>query len=112
MPILTQPGDVLFHNILTLHGSGPARSWFRRVLYYEFRAAETERRVGPHHPRYIALKQRALLGSLRTRQPLPYAAAEKPFVYRPTRGFAPVVPADEDAPTTYRFPHNEYWRTA
>ena len=110
VPILMEPGDALIHNILVLHGSGPAQSWFRRVLYYEFRPAETERRHGPHHPRYIPLKQRVLVSSLEERRAIPYVGDEVSYAYRPTAGFAMDV-VDTGAPVTYRYPHEEYLLT-
>ena len=55
------PGDVLFHNVLVLHGSPPAQTKLRRVLYYEFRPGEVEREFGPHTPEYGPLKQQILI---------------------------------------------------
>jgi ectoine hydroxylase-related dioxygenase (phytanoyl-CoA dioxygenase family) len=110
VPIPMQPGDVIFHNILALHGSPPAQTKLRRVVYYEFRSAETEQAKGPHVPEYIPLKQNVLLACLRHRARAPYARGEKPFVYRPTPEFAPPpLAADVELPT-YRYPHQNYWR--
>ena len=67
VPILMNPGDVIFHNILVLHGSPAAQSKLRRVVYYEFRPGEIERELGPHTPGYIPLKQQVLLACLRAR---------------------------------------------
>lgn len=108
VPLTMEPGDVLFHDILVLHGSPPARSVLRRVLYYEFRPAEVERRHGPHVPEYIPLKQRVLLACLRARAEAPYAWNEEPFVYAP----APEFVADAVEPPTYRYPHEAYFRAA
>jgi phytanoyl-CoA hydroxylase len=58
VPVEVQPGDVIMHNILILHGSPACRSPLRRTIYYEFRAIEQELRLGPHIPEYIPLKQR------------------------------------------------------
>ena len=41
VPVPMRPGDVLLHDILTLHGSPWAQSQLRRVIYYEFRTART-----------------------------------------------------------------------
>ncbi len=112
VPIPMQPGDVIFHNILALHGSPAAQTKLRRVVYYEFRAGETERAKGPHVPEYIPLKQKLLLACLRERARTPYVKGEKPFVYQPTPDFAPpALGADEQLPT-YRYPHGQYWRKA
>jgi ectoine hydroxylase-related dioxygenase (phytanoyl-CoA dioxygenase family) len=107
VPILMNPGDVIFHNILVLHGSPAAQSKLRRVVYYEFRPAEIERELGPHTPEYIPLKQRVLLACLRERAKADYARGETPFHYHPAADFTP--PSDE-SPKSFRYPHEQYWR--
>jgi ectoine hydroxylase-related dioxygenase (phytanoyl-CoA dioxygenase family) len=105
-----EPGDALLHDILLVHGSPPAASGLRRVLYYEFRPADVERRRGPHTPDYLPLKQRVLLACLRDRAATPWARGEEPFDYRPTGAFpAPSLARGEVLPT-YRYPHHEHWR--
>jgi ectoine hydroxylase-related dioxygenase (phytanoyl-CoA dioxygenase family) len=106
VPIPMQPGDVIFHNVLTLHGSPPAQSKLRRVIYFEFRPAEVEKEFGPHTPEYIPLKQRMLLACLRHRAATPEACGEKPFVYHPSAAFPPATGPLE----TYRYNHRDYWR--
>ena len=110
-PIPVNPGDVLFHSILALHGSPPAQSKLRRVVYYEFRPAPVEAAHGPHAPHYITLKQRLLQSCLHLRAQAPYARGETPFNYRPQPPFtpAPFDPA-RDTPPTYRYAHEDYWR--
>jgi len=110
IPILMNPGDVILHNILALHGSPPAQSKLRRVLYYEYRAAEIESKKGPHVPEYIPLKQKVLLATLRDRAKSPYSKGEKPFVYRPSDEYKPPAFSPDEKLTTYRYPHHEYWR--
>lgn len=110
VPIPMQPGDVIFHNILALHGSPPAQSKLRRVVYYEFRAGEIERAKGPHVPAYLPLKQKMLLACLRHRARTAYAAGETPFEYRPSPEFSPPALGPEETLTTYRYPHQDYWR--
>lgn len=110
VPILMQPGDVIFHNILVLHGSPAAQSHLRRVVYYEFRPAEIESDIGPHKPEYLPLKQKVLLSCLRHRANTPYAAGETPFTYRPAAPFAGVTLGEGEALPTYRYPHGEFWR--
>ena len=112
VPILMNPGDVIFHNILALHGSPPAQSRLRRVVYYEFRPAEIELEHGPHIPEYIPLKQRVLLACLRDRAKAPYAAGETAFQYNPEPKFAPPTLGADEQLETYRYPHKDYWRAA
>jgi ectoine hydroxylase-related dioxygenase (phytanoyl-CoA dioxygenase family) len=110
--IPVRPGDVLFHNVLVLHGSAPAQSKLRRVVYYEFRPAEVELAHGPHTEAYIGLKQRVLQSVIRSRQAAEYARGERPYEYRPGGRFAaPPLRAGEE-PATYRYVHEEYWRKA
>ena len=110
VPILMNPGDVIFHNILVLHGSPAAQSKLRRVVYYEFRPGEIERELGPHTKEYIPIKQKVLLSCLREREKTDYARGEKPFEYRPSDDFTPpAFDADELLPT-YRYPHEKFWR--
>lgn len=108
VPILMKPGDVIFHNILVLHGSPAAQSKLRRVVYYEFRPGEIERELGPHKPEYIPLKQKLLLACLKARAGAAYARDEKAFTYSPSADFAP--PAEGEKLQTYRFPHEKFWR--
>jgi ectoine hydroxylase-related dioxygenase (phytanoyl-CoA dioxygenase family) len=110
VPILMNPGDVIFHNILVLHGSPAAQSRLRRVVYYEFRPGEIERAFGPHRPEYIPLKQKVLLACLRERSKAPYARGETPFVYAPESDFIPPPLRDEETLETYRYPHEKFWR--
>lgn len=97
---LMEPGDVLFHNILVLHGS-PANAGgkLRRVVYYEFRTEHVERELGPHTAEYIPLKQ-GLLHACIARRVL-VEPQEEPFAYAAPAGVAP---------TTYRYPHDRFWR--
>ena len=111
VPILMNPGDVIFHNILALHGSPPAQSKLRRVVYYEFRAAEIESVKGPHMPEYIPIKQKVLLKCLQHRAAAPYTKGETPFVYKAEGKFAaPEFDPKTENLGTYRFPHAMFWR--
>lgn len=110
VPLPMQPGDVIIHNILVLHGSPAAQSHLRRVIYYEFRPAEVELAIGPHTPEYIPLKQQVLLACLRDRAAAPYAQGEPGFVYTPSAEFAPPPLAAAEALPTYRYPHAQYER--
>jgi len=108
VPIVLAPGDVIFHNILALHGSPPAQTQLRRVLYFEFRPGEFERETGPHKPEYGPLKQQVLQACLGHRAASPVSAGEVPFVYRPDAAFTP--PEATRPLPTYRFPHHDWWR--
>lgn len=109
-PVPMQPGDVLFHNILLVHGS-PASNVdrLRRVLYYEFRTAHVESAMGPHTPDYIPLKQRVLMKCLEHRESTNYAQGEDPFIYHPPAPFQIDWTPGSTIPT-YRYPHEEFWR--
>jgi len=107
LPIIMEPGDVILHNILTLHGSAPARTHLRRVLYYEYRSGEIERAKGPHVPAYVAKKQQVLWECLRLRAAAPYVTGETPYVYNPTAEFAEFPRA---TPPTFRYAHGDWWR--
>jgi ectoine hydroxylase-related dioxygenase (phytanoyl-CoA dioxygenase family) len=110
VPVPLAAGDALLHDILLLHGSPPSRSGLRRVVYYEFRPARAELRLGPHVPAYVPAKQRVLLACLRERAAAPYARGERPFAYRPSGELAPPPLAEGEALPTYRYAHHEYWR--
>ncbi len=114
VPAPMQAGDVIFHNILVLHGS-PANSSskLRRVVYYEFRAAHVEAAAGPHVPEYIPLKQKVLLACLEHRKRADYIpAGEVPFTYRPPAPYNTVTLAPGEELPTYRYAHSDYWRRA
>ena len=111
VPALMQPGDVMFHNILVVHGS-PANSSpaLRRVVYYEFRTAHVEEKIGPHTPAYIPLKQDVLRACLARRARADYVQDEMPYAYRPPAAYDRMSLAPGAEPPTYRYPHEEYWR--
>ncbi len=105
VPVLMQPGDVILHHILTLHGSPATRSALRRVIYYEFRSIRTERAKGPHVPEYVPLKQGVLASCIEERKQRAYAAGERSFDYRPSED----PPAQPSEVTRFRVPHEAYW---
>jgi hypothetical protein len=95
--------------VLVLHGSPAAESGLRRVLYYEFRPIEVERRRGPHTPSYLPAKQRVLAACLRERAAAPCAAGEEPYAYRGALLAGGALAPDERL-ASYRVPHHEHWR--
>lgn len=108
IPVPMQPGDVILHDILVLHGSPSGDgNPLRRTVYYEFRPGEIEAQFGPHTLQYLSLKQQVLLDCIRRRQSTPYGAKEQPFEYRPEGAFAI---GEIREPLTYRYPHKQYWR--
>jgi phytanoyl-CoA hydroxylase len=111
VPITMNPGDVILHNILALHGSPPALTRLRRVIYLEFRPIEVELELGPHTPEYIPIKQKELLACLRDRANSPYSKGEKPFTYNPSPAYAPPPLGADEQLETYRYPHEKYWRS-
>ncbi len=112
VPLLMSPGDVLFHDILLLHGS-PSNSSnkLRRVMYYEFRTASVESVKGPHTPEYIPLKQCVLMHCIDLRKQAPYIdPREKPFEYNPPEDFSPFQNEVNIQLETLRYPHENFWR--
>lgn len=112
VPALMEPGDVLFHNILVLHGSPSNVSHnLRRVVYYEFRNASTEAELGPHIPEYIPLKQKVLLACLKRRASSDYIPAdEQLYQYCPPPPYDRTILAPDEELPSYRFAHGEYFR--
>ena len=110
VPVLMQAGDVLFHNILVLHGSPyNLTDKLRRVVYYEFRPAHVEQELGPHVPEYIPLKQRVLLSCIEKRKRADHIAEEEPYVSNPPAPFTVQWTPGTELPT-YRYAHGDYWR--
>jgi ectoine hydroxylase-related dioxygenase (phytanoyl-CoA dioxygenase family) len=112
VPALMQPGDVLFHDILVLHGSPSSNAKaLRRVVYYEFRTAHVEEAIGPHVPAYIPLKQKVLLACIERRKSAAYIpSGEQPYNYRPPAPYDTVTLAPGEELTSYRYAHRDYWR--
>ncbi len=112
IPALMHPGDVLFHNILALHGSPANTSHkLRRVVYYEFRSAHVEAEIGPHVPEYIPLKQRMLMRCIERRKLADYVPADEiPFEYAPPAPFEMKLPQRDEESPEFRYPHGEFWR--
>jgi len=102
-----RPGDVIFHNIMVLHGS-PAGDGnpLRRTVYYEFRPGDIEAEFGPHTLEYLAKKQQVLFECIERRKRTSYGGGEEAFVYRPSGRFAI---AEVKPPETFRYAHRDYF---
>jgi phytanoyl-CoA hydroxylase len=110
IPVEMRAGDVLFHNVRTLHGSPENRSsQMRRVIYYTFHTARIVAEHGPHRREYIDAKQKVLLACLRERAKTAYAKDETPFDYQPPAPFNAVL-RDAAEPATYRYAREEWLR--
>jgi phytanoyl-CoA hydroxylase len=107
VPLELSPGDAVLHDILVVHGSPPAQSSLRRVLYFEFRPVALELELGPHVPQYVPLKQSVLIRSLVERARTPYGREGERFVYR-----GQLAPGADAPRSEWRFPHEDYWRAA
>ncbi|MCM3626086.1 phytanoyl-CoA dioxygenase family protein [Paenibacillus glycanilyticus] len=109
VPVPMKAGDVILHNIQLLHGSPEGEgNALRRTVYYEFRPGEIETAYGPHTLEYLPIKQRILLDCINRRRQSGYTEEEQAFEYRPTGAFAPS--REDEAPASYRIPHESYWR--
>jgi ectoine hydroxylase-related dioxygenase (phytanoyl-CoA dioxygenase family) len=110
VPLPMQPGDVILHNILAVHGSppdtveAPARGLLR-VPPRRGRAGARPAHAGVHPAqaaRPARLVARPGAGAVR--------CAEVPLRYRPDPEFAPPPLGDDELLDTYRYPHQNYWR--
>ncbi|MDP9863641.1 MULTISPECIES: phytanoyl-CoA dioxygenase family protein [Streptosporangium] len=108
IPAVMRPGDVLLHNILTLHGAPAVQGKQRRVVYFEYRPAEVEWQLGPHVPEYVGRKQQVLRSCVEQRAAAHEHRDEEPFDYCPAEPFRHWVGRPDL--TTLRFPHEENWR--
>jgi len=104
VPIEVEPGDVIMHNILLLHGSSSCNSPLRRTVYYEFRPSEAELSLGPHIPEYVPLKKRMLAECIKRRKS--HFPEEQAFEYDDTNN--PPHPSRETL-TQFRFAHDDYF---
>jgi len=115
IPVEVQPGDVILHNILVLHGSPACKSPLRRTVYYEYRSIEQELAMGPHKPEYVPLKIRVLEACLYERSQTNYDALinQPSYNYHPDPKYSASLPAfdPETGLKTLRYPHQEYFRS-
>ncbi len=91
-----EPGDVLLHDVMIVHGSARALgNALRRTIYYEFRAAEEILEDGPWDREWIDRRMRLLpLGLARHAAASPEA---EQFGWRASDEFRPASSGDEAA---------------
>ena len=89
-----EPGDVLLHNAMVVHGSEPViGKALRRTVYYEFRAAEEILADGPWDRNWIDRRLRLVpIGLRRHSESFPKGGK---FAWRVSDEFRPAPLADE-----------------
>ena len=109
IPLPMNPGDVLFHDVKTLHGSPWAQSKLRRVLYYEFRAADVILKNNLRTSAYVKRKQMMLKSLIAQRAAATVGRGEIPCAYAPQAGDwnQIEIPAGWE-PATYQYTHEDY----
>jgi len=89
-----EPGDVLLHDVMIVHGSEPVvGKALRRTLYYEFRPAEEIAEDGPWDAAWVERRQRLIGLGLRRHQSAFPAAAQ--FDWRISADLRPTPLPDE-----------------
>ncbi len=90
-----EPGDVLLHDVMIVHGSEQVEGKdLRRTIYYEFRAAEEILEDGPWDREWIDRRLRLLPVGLRRYQEA-YPTKDQ-FHWNVTKEFQPQTSADEE----------------
>jgi ectoine hydroxylase-related dioxygenase (phytanoyl-CoA dioxygenase family) len=90
-----QPGDVLLHDVMVVHGSAKVEGKaLRRTIYYEFRAAEEILADGPWDSAWIDQRLRLIPVALR-RYRAAFPTAEQ-FQWRVSDEFRPDVSDDDE----------------
>lgn len=90
-----EPGDVLLHDVMIVHGSQKVEGKdLRRTIYYEFRAAEEILEEGPWDREWIDRRLRLLPVALKRHQQM-YPNAEQ-FDWRISDEFRPDNSGDEE----------------
>jgi len=89
-----EPGDVLLHDVMVVHGSEEVEGKaLRRTIYYEFRAAEEILADGPWDREWIDRRLRLVpLALRRYKQAFP---EREQFQWRISSEFCPQVTSDE-----------------
>jgi hypothetical protein len=90
VPAEMKPGDILLHDIMVLHGSDQNRSnTLRRVIYYEFRAAEHILSASWWDREWIGKRLDMLQAALRERRQHPYPSDDETPAYERPQGYGP-----------------------
>lgn len=90
-----EPGDVLLHDVMVVHGSEPTSgNALRRTLYYEFRAAEEILEDGPWDQTWIDQRLRLLPLALRAHK-RQYPGADQ-FSWNVSDTFQPLISNDDE----------------
>jgi phytanoyl-CoA hydroxylase len=105
--VLAGAGDVVLHNILTLHSAPEVKGEERRVVYYEYRPAEVEIALGPHNAEYVAQKQRVLRQCIAERSASELGRGEHGFRYEPPAEVSLCRASSADG--GFRIAHASYW---
>lgn len=91
-----QPGDVLVHDDMIVHGSPPALgNALRRTIYFEFRSAHSILEDGPWTPEWAATRLR--LVPLALAEHARWASPEERFVWHVDDALRPVTSGDAEA---------------
>jgi hypothetical protein len=92
--VAMEPGDVLLHDVMVVHGSEPVvGKALRRTIYYEFRPAEEILEDGPWEREWIEKRQR-LVGIGLRRHAAAFPDAPQ-YEWRISDEFRPALLADE-----------------
>ena len=112
VPVPAKAGDVLLHNVRTVHGSHASQgNALRRTIYYEFQDMDAMLRQNGPRPNYpmndifIRDRFRLLLAAIDARSKASYAQDEIPFAYHVPERFAAqygVAPPTPDHPANLR----------
>jgi phytanoyl-CoA hydroxylase len=89
VPAEVEPGDVLIHHTMVLHGSTVNNSdSLRRVVYFDNRAVNWNEKYGWHHPIVFEKRCRLYQYALHERKQNPYPSDDETFDYTPPDGMA------------------------
>ena len=112
IPVPVKAGDVLLHNVRTVHGSHQSQGKaLRRTIYYEFQDMDAMLKQNgprpnfPMNDAFIRARFRLLLAAIDARSKAPYAQNETPFAYHAPERFAAqygVTPPTADHPANLR----------
>lgn len=91
-----EPGDVLVHDVMIVHGSEAVQgNRLRRTIYYEFRSARQIAAEGPWDAEWVDRRLRLVPVALRERARR--EPAERAFTWNVPDGIAPAASEDDEA---------------